>query len=316
MLVSDAAQVAKQFDVFVEDSYEVVRDWWVVAGAQAVSAHRFQDDRVLTNGDQSGNTVWRTANPKIGVLHDLTATAQAYANLSRSFEPPTFAEYVATDTSGTTRPQTDMEAQSAWTAELGTRGAMEVMSWDVSLYYAWVRNELLSYQVAPGLNQTVNANRTRHAGVELGHSLELVENALASQDRIVLENTWTTGWFHFDDDVVYGNNQLPGLPAHAWRGEVRWERKGWYAGPVLEWQSAIPVDFANTTEAEPSFLVGARGGYRSPHGFSAFVEGKNLADRHYIATTTIANPSTAATNQALYYPGDGLTLVAGVEWTY
>ena len=76
---------------------------------------------------------------------------------------------------------------------------------------------------------------------------------------------------------------------------MRWEHpSGWYGGPVVEFQSGWPVDFADTLAADHSVLLGARAGYQSAHGFSAFVEGKNLTDKTYAATTGVANPASPA----------------------
>ena len=98
---------------------------------------------------------------------------------------------------------------------------------------------------------------------------------------------------------------------------MRWEHvSGWYAGPVLEYQSGWPVDYAGTLAADASLLLGARAGYQTTRGFSGFIEGRNLADETYAATTGIANPAAPAATQALFNPGDGRAVYAGAEWRY
>ena len=176
--------------------------------------HRNVDDRFLANGDQSGGRFYHGFSPKVGGLYRPSAALQVFANISRSFEPPSFAEFVQRDTSGSTRPQLDLDAQSAWTAELGTRGRQAAVAWDIALYYAWVRDEYLSYQTAPGLTQTVNAERTIHAGIEVGLDTRLATGLFADEDRLVLVQTYAYGRFRFDDDAAYGNGQIPGLPEH------------------------------------------------------------------------------------------------------
>ena len=66
-------------------------------------------------------------------------------------------------------------------------------------------------------------------------------------------------------------------------------------------------------------LLGARAGYRAARGLAVFIEGRNLTDEDHVATTNLANPNAAAPipdNQSLLFPGDGVSVYAGVEWRY
>lgn len=310
-LTADAAQTARSAAVYGEWRHEAVAGWWLVGGVQAQWTSLEHDDRL---SGRSGARIWRSLNPKLGVLGQVGEDAQVFANLSRSSETPTFSEYVQFDGSFTTRPQPDLEAQSAWTAEIGTRGSAERLRWDLTAYHAAVRDEYLAYQHGP-LQVTENADRTVHQGVEAGLDVRLWGDAAGGQCVILLQ-TWTWGRFRFDGDRRWGDNQLPGLPEHVWRGELRWELDGWFAGPTAEYQCGWPVDFANTYGADGAFLVGARAGYDPGRGFSCFVEGRNLADEVYAATTGVANPASAPQGQALFNPGDGLAVNAGASWRW
>jgi iron complex outermembrane receptor protein len=76
-----------------------------------------------------------------------------------------------------------------------------------------------------------------------------------------------------------------------------------------------PIDHANTFFADPYILFNFKTGYQSKRGFSVFVEGKNLGDKEYIATTgVIANANGA--DSAQFSPGNGLGIYGGVEWKY
>ncbi len=79
--------------------------------------------------------------PKLGLLYDATPAIQLYANASRSAEFPGFIELAQL------AAFVPVEAQTAWTFEIGTRGSAGLASWDVSLYRANVDNELLQYTV-------------------------------------------------------------------------------------------------------------------------------------------------------------------------
>lgn len=311
-MLSSSDLTARAADLYAEEQLSVTPSVALIAGVQFAWADRELEDRWVVDGDQSGSNDYHAANPKLGALWDVSERAQVFGNLSRSYEPPSFGELGAV---GGAFPL-DIQAQYAWTVEVGTRGNADRVAWDLTLYHAWVRQELLSYQVAPGIQRTINADETTHLGAELGFDATLMAGVFTDDDTLVLRQVYTWGRFRFAGDRVYGDNQIPGLPEHGYRVELQWSWEGWYGGPNLEWQSAYAVDFANTTDNDSYALLGWRVGYRTERGFAAFVEGRNLTDDRHAPTTGVANPTQATVGQALYLPGDGLGIYGGVEWRY
>jgi iron complex outermembrane receptor protein len=254
--------------------------------------------------------------PKIGVRWDNAAKdTQLYANVSGSYEPPSFSE------AGTTVVAND--AQTATTVEIGTRGTRRWLRWDASAYHSAIKDELLTVQLPPpaaiGATGTINADRTIHEGVELGFDADLLGHdwKTSAIDRLVLRTAWTWGRFRFDDDATYGNNTIAGLPEHIVRGELVWETaSGWYAGPTFEW---VPVktyiDHRNTFSADAYALLGFKLGRRLDKGISWFVEARNLTDETYAATTGVIE-NAAGTDQAQFLPGDGRSVYAGIEYRF
>lgn len=318
-ITSDAFQVARTLASYGEWRHEVQQDWWAIGGLQAQWTELQNDDRLLvapSAGDQSGSQIWKGFNPKIGALWHPSSELQVFTNVSHSSETPSFAEYIQRDLSGTTRTQQDLEQQTAWTGEVGTRGKVDRVAWDVAVYRAHVRNEYLAYQLAPGLTVTQNADRTIHQGIEAGVNARVFGGPTHDEIRVMFNQTWTYGHFHFDDDATWGDRQLPGLPSQSWRGEMLLEYGNWYMGPTAEYQNGWPVDFAGTLEADPSLLFGARAGYDAGDGLSVFIEGRNLFNKTYAATTSIANPASPAASQAVFNPGDGAAVTAGAMWRW
>ena len=93
-----------------------------------------------------------------------------------------------------------------------------------------------------------------------------------------------------------------------------WENEsGWYAGPTFEW---VPVkswiDHRNTFSADPYALLGFKLGHRVEEGISWFIEGKNLTDERYAATTGVIE-NAKGTDQRQFLPGDGRGVFAGIE---
>lgn len=311
-MLSSSDLTARAADLYAEEQLHVVPRIALVAGVQLAWAERELEDRWLADGDQSGSKEYRAANPKLGALWEIAEQAQVFGNVSRSHEPPSFGELGAV---GGAFPL-DIQAQYAWTAEIGSRGSVERAAWELTFYHAWVRQELLSYQVAPGVQRTLNADETTHLGAEAGLEVVLMEGAFIDDDTLTLRQVYTWGRFRFAGDAVHGDNQLPGLPEHGYRVELRWDWDGWYGGPNVEWQGAYPLDAANTVDNDGFVLLNYRVGYRTERGFAAFVEGRNLGDERHAPTTGIANPTQAVATQALYLPGDGLGIHGGIEWRY
>ena len=113
-------------------------------------------------------------------------------------------------------------------------------------------------------------------------------------------------------------------PAQAWpvaagfsrcyvRAELLYKHpNGFYAGPNVEWvPQAYVVDNANSVKTAPYALLNFRVGYDRTDGWSAYLEGRNLFDKKYIASTSIAETANAAS--ALFEPGTGRA-VFGVRY--
>jgi iron complex outermembrane receptor protein len=311
-------------DTYFEDTLRVSDRIRVVGGASVSHARRQFKDRFLSDGDQTDTRDYLGFNPKLGVIHEFAKGAQAFANVSRSFEPPSFGELTRPAIPGQTNGLVKLEAQTGTTLEAGTRGDLGRFTWDISIYHAWLDDELLSLQVGnfnPPVTQTVNAGRTIHQGFELGLGGRLVEGAFfrsadaRGRDDVFVQLTYLFSDFRFDGDPRNGDNRLPGIPRHHLRAEVRYEHGcGFYLGPNVEWvPEAYPVDIANTrsTYAPGYAILGMRAGYRATKGINFFVDARNLTDEAYVATTGVLNTATVAS--AAFNPGDGRAFYGGLE---
>jgi iron complex outermembrane receptor protein len=297
-------------ELWSEDRIEVSPRLALVVGAQLSHAVRDFSDRFLTDGDQSDAQDFTGLSPKLGFFYELGSGASLFGNVSRSFEPPSFGELVNLGGDGLAQ----LEAQTATSFELGTRGGKRKVFWDVVAYHARVDDELLSLTDALGNPLgTVNAGRTTHAGLEAGLSLLFP----AAGGDLRLRQTYTWSRFRFDGDPVYGDNQLAGLPEHYYRAELLYERQaGLYGGPNLEWvPDRYPVDHANSLFAEGYTVFGAKLGFRAKDGWAAFVEGKNLTDETYAATTGVIADARGL-DAAQFLPGDGASFFAGLEYRW
>jgi len=298
---------------YAENSFFIQPDIALIAGAHFQHSVRDREDRFLADGDQSGRRSYDNFSPKFGVLWDITPAWQAFANVSRSAEVPTF------DANSFATPGTsNLKAQRATTYEIGTRGREQDFHWDISLYQARVKNELQCLTTAPWSPcSVVNADRTRHQGIEAGLGAVILKSALTEGDRVWFNATYTYSDFRFDGDARYGNNRLPGIPEHALRGEILYKHpSGFYGGPSVEWMPrAYFADNDNRETVDPYALFNVKVGYAgNKAGWSGYLEGRNLLDKRYIANVAVAGSATAAS--ALYHPGTGRSVYGGMQYRW
>lgn len=310
---------AQNYSAYAENSFYVLPDVALIAGTQFMRAvrdrrDRFFDDATVNPFDgqanDSGRRTYNLWSPKVGLLWDVAPTWQVFGNISRSAEVPSFDVNSFTSPAGM-----DVDAQTATTYEIGTRGRTPDFTWDVSLYRAEIRNELQCLTTAPWAPCTVvNADRTVHQGVEAGLGVAVLKSLFAQEDRVWLNVAYTYSDFRFDGDATFGNNRLPGVPPHYLRAELLYKNpNGFYAGPNVEWMpQQFFADNANTLTVDPYALLNFKIGYDRGSGWSAYLEGRNLFNTRYISATMTAGTATAAS--ALFNPGYGRAIYGGVRY--
>jgi iron complex outermembrane receptor protein len=311
-------QESNNFTLFAENQYYFLPKTALIVGAQVSEAKRELNDKYVapTEFNSSIDRDYRHVSPKIGLLHDLTPNVQMYSNLSGSYEPPTFGELAGGPT------VTPVDAQRATTIEVGTRGLYEQawgdVRWDVSLYRANVRDELLTLAVpgVTGATATVNANKTIHQGIEAGLEANIGARWTARASYLLND-------FRFDGDPVYGDNRLAGVPRQVAKAEILFKPgHGVYIGPNVQVASSTWIDHANTLQAGGYSIYGLKFGQEVTPKFSWFVDARNLGNKKYAATTgVIADQAIAAASGnpralAQFYPGDGRSVYAGIELKY
>lgn len=308
-LTTSMIDQSTNLSAYAEHSLFLRPDIAIVAGVQYLHAKRGRTDRFLSNGDQSGSKTFELWSPKLGFLWDVDPAWQVFANVSRSGEVPSF------DANVITAP--DLEAQRATSFEIGTRGRKGGIGWDLSLYRAELRNELQCLTTAPwALCSQINIDRSVHQGIEVGMDAAVLRSALASGDSLLVTAAYTWNDFRFDDDALYGDNRMPGVPTHHLRAEMLYKHPGgFYAGPSVEWSpKSYYVDNVNSLTVAPYALLNVKLGYDAGSGLSAYLEGRNLTGKRYISTVAIAG--TASESSEIFNPGTGRSVFAGLRFRW
>lgn len=306
---SRTRQNADATDVFAEGRLFVTPHLAVVAGGTWGQAQRDYRSFVVPGAGATFNLKaskdYDWVAPRIGLLWETEDGAQLFANVTKSVEPPNFSSMSPTGTGFS-----PVEAQEAWTAEAGARGRRGPLTWDVTLYRAWLDKELLQFTVSPSIPaSTFNADKTIHQGIEAALDWQVA-------DHLRLRQTYTFSDFKFDGDAQYGDNRLPIVPKHFYRAELRYDHPaGWFIAPSVEWSaSKIQVDYRNLTQAPSYAVMNLNAGWTVNERITVFVDIRNLANKDYISNVQAQILATAAS--AAYWPGDGRSVFGGVSWAF
>jgi iron complex outermembrane recepter protein len=251
----------------------------------AIAAGRFADDQF---------------SPRFGLIWAPRAAVQVYANISRSHEMPGFIEL------GQVASFVPLASQRAWTAEIGTRGRIGIASFDISLYRATIRGELLQFDVGPDIPaSTFNARRTLHQGIEAGLDLDLARWAR-------LRQVYQYNDFRFRADAQYGDNRLPVIPKQLYRAELRLGTERLNLAPAVEW---VPrgafADYANNLRVGGYATLGLTAEAQLREGLALFLDARNLAGTDAVGDISAAIAATPAS--VIFYPIERRALYGGIR---
>lgn len=306
-------QRAQTINSYGEARIAPVPGLWLIGGGLYTHGERRIDNRFATA--RSGDASFDAFAPKIGLLYEPSETLQFYANYSRSVELPGFSELSQTPAGGAPG-FTPVRAQKAWTAEVGTRGRIGIAAWDISLYRADIRGEMLQYSVIAGVipAATFNGDKTRHQGVEAGLQLAFTPWA-------TLRQVYQYSDFRFRNDAVYGDNRLPVVPRHFYRAELRLGTDSISVSPSVEWlPQGAWVDYVNSKRVGSYALLNLGAQAQLRDGVTLFLDARNLTQKRAIGDISALvryaadNVATAADEGSVaFYPLERRAIYGGVR---
>lgn len=322
----NALQSASNLEAYGENRFWFLPDVALMTGAKAFSSNRTYSNKggfAANPNVQYADTTYAGVNPKIGLLWQPLPDIQVFGDITRSRDVPDFSDLVQQNTLSTTF--VPLQAQRAWTYEAGTRGRIDRIAWDVTLYRSEIRDELINFSINPGLNipaATFNAPKTLHQGVEAAVSVDVVRDLTGIGDTIVASQIWTHNDFRFRNDPVFGNNQIAGIPRDVLRTVLIYTHpSGFYVSPSVDWvpQGAF-ADHANTVQVPGYALVNVQTGIDFKNGVSLFLDARNLTDARYISDISVVTNASAtvggAAALAAFYPGNGRSVFGGVRASF
>jgi iron complex outermembrane receptor protein len=252
--------------------------------------------------------------------------------VSANFEPPILDDLVgssasATQVNGTTVKRlngarlTVLEAQEAVTGEVGGRGRLGRVSWDVTLYHARVTDEIIRTRPPEGPDATQNAaGPTIHQGIESALGLDLASRTRNAPFDLSWYTVVNVNDFRFEDDPDFGDNRLPAVPPVFVQSELLARlREGWFCAAGIEWApEGMYVDFANTLETDGYAVAHVRAGRKVSEGISCFASLENVFDTEFVNSVAPQSGLNGTVNEqtSALFPGQDRRWQVGVEWAF
>ena len=297
---------------------------WPVASRVLLSASARYDavrfevtDRLLDDGDNSGERTMSSLSGGFGVSAALSPRLTPYVNVSTSFETPTTTE-LAVSQSGVGGFNDSLGPQRSLSVELGARGGLGGgFSWSAAYFQVETDDALVPYAEAGGRSFFRNAGETRNRGMEVGFGWR-------PTPRLTLQGAWTHANYRFRDYVAITNagadttdlsgRRLPGIPTEFLRLGLRASlTHGLWLDVDHTLSGEMYADDANTQQVDgwgwgvSNLRLGWDGALGTLR-FAPFAAINNAWDREYIGSVTVNG-----FGGRVYEPSPGRNYYVGLE---
>jgi iron complex outermembrane receptor protein len=315
LLLDQTERVAERA-AFAQVAWPIGEEMTLRAGARRDANGFSVADHFLSDGDASASRTMSATSGNAGLALRLGQHTTAWSDIATVFETPTTTELAnRPDGAGGFNP--DLNPQRSVTAELGVRGVLGPLAFDVAAYHTTTNDAIIPYNEVGGRTYYRNAGRTRTRGAEMGLSLAL-------RPRLALLGTLTVTDAVFTDykiispastDTLDGN-QLAGLPRTVARIGLRGDLgRGWAIDVDQAFASSMFGDDDNTIRVNGwgSGVTGARLSWHGRAGGAAlapFVAALNLFDQRYVSSVT-----TNGAGGRVFEPAAGRTIYVGMSVT-
>ena len=307
-ITRDQLETVSEVGPFVQLRYAPVERISIMAGARVDIVTFGVTDRLLADGDASGDRTMSAPSGTLGIAVMLARPVMGWVRVGTAFETPTTTELANTpDGAGGFNPA--LEPQHAVEGEIGARVRTRAGQVGVTAFRAVVRDELVAFEIPtdPGRAYFRNAGRARHQGIEVDARIQWGGGPWIAAAYTLSDLRFTD---YATADARYDGNRIPGVPLHLARVAV-----GGRLGPVtLEGEgraaSETFADDGNTASADAWWVADVRatadlvlGGW-----VVAPIAGvENLFDRRYVAAVVVN-----ATRGRFYDPASARTFYAGM----
>lgn len=226
--------------------------------------------------------------PRIALLNKITPGMSVFASFSRGFSPPTLAELYPS------RAIFDaaLQEERGNNIEIGlrTQHKRQRVTMDVTAYQFALYNALVIRRLPDNAEYFINSGGTSQRGVEAMITWTPLENVNAFLSGLRIQNSFTLQDYEFTNyvqgDVDFSGNMLTGVsPVMNTTVLDLVFRKFVYVNLTGNYSDHTPLNDANTSFANPYYLLNVRLGYRAPliksHEIDIFAGSENLLDQRF-----------------------------------
>lgn len=203
--------------------------------------------------------------------------------------------------------------------EIGMRAAFldGALKLDSALYRLDGRDTIVSYTIAPGNSENRNAGRTRSQGLELGLGYEAGAFDARFGTTLVSHRFMQ---YQASGTLNYSGKEMPQAPSNTTTAEIGYKPvQGARVALELVNQGAYWMNNANTVRYSGHALFNLRGNYQFAGGWEAWLQGRNLTNKHYSDSATSAYSGVGAytaNTQNQYTVGAPRSLMVGLNYTF
>ncbi len=311
-LVQNEEQEAQVIAAFAQADLDVHPSVTVNLGARIDRLELSIDDRLLDDGDDSGERRFTEASYSGGLIWRYFGPHRFYAQIATAFESPTFTEFARPDGGAGFNPAID--PQESLNREIGFRNGFDsALHYDLTVFSVRVDDEITPFEI-DGRTFFQNAARTDREGVEAA----VVWNA---GHGVTLTGSYTYARLRFDrfvdrDGNDLSGNDLPGVPRQNAFLEAAWQGERAFGTIDTQITDSRYAENANALSVAGFALVNLRGGWRFPLGQSTlevFAGVNNLLDRDYIANLRVnANQGRPLDARGFFEPGPERQIYGGL----
>jgi iron complex outermembrane receptor protein len=316
-LKRDEDDVVSSADFYAQAEWRVLPRLNLLLGARHSRVHFESTDYFIRGGnpDDSGAVQFVRTTPAAGASWALAPGTNAYANIGRGFETPTFVELAyrpggATGLNFALRPARSLHREIGLKSALGPRARL-----NLALFRIDATDEIVVDTAAGGRTVFKNASGTRRKGFELALAGRHGRGFESAVSYTYLDAVYSLP-FSSGGTAVPSGNRLPGVPAHTLFGEALWRHaaSGFHAGVELRAAGKVYVNDANSEAAGAYALVNLRAGLEQRGRrwrLTEFVRVENVADRPYIGSVVVNDA-----NGRFYEPAPTRNWLAGVQASF
>jgi len=318
-LKRDEDNVVGNTDIYAQAEWQVIKDLSLLAGVRrSLVQFKSSDYFTVANANDSGAVDYARTTPVVGATYKITPVLNAYANVGKGFETPTFAELAYRPGGGTglnfaLQPANSLHREIGLKALIGDHGRL-----NAALFRIDVTDEIVVNSNAGGRSTFKNAPGTRREGFELGwvqkltHGFEAALSYTHLNARFTQAFTTVTGTPSVVVNVAAGS-QLPGIARDNFFGELIWRHSstGFHAGVEVRHSSKVWVNDQNSEFSGAYTVFNLRTGLQQRGKgwkLTEYLRVDNVGNKGYIGSVIVAEA-----NNRYYEPAPKRGAMVGVN---